>query len=528
MMPRPDFFQPSSLETAASVGAASESQFYGSLADRMARFSEQQFRVAAKVADRKGEQAGLADALAGKAELKEGAGIKGQAYNRGALRVYTAETTTDILRSIPQIEAAAYNDTGDGLSYTDRFNAAASGYRNGTIGKMPAQVRPEMQEFLDKQLLAAQGRVIERQAKEQRESDIAATTQALDDLADVGTQMLVNGEDDLAAEAGQLYEDILTGAVEDDVFSPTKAVEKNATRMKRMVEADVMARFDVAFDGGNGIEFIRNFADAVPANMSAETHTEVWIKLEQRLSRRVKHDEDTQALKDSERKERHREGKIEATLALMAGDEIDLRKMVDEDRLNPDWALEMEKRAKDSGPAFDDELTAAIYSIDPLGFTEDEILDDVSLTYETRVGLVQKRRELVEDQENWVGTQQGRQAIRMIRTALGIPEGISVPGMTNQQKHEAEETLTEHYDTVEAFPPEQRAGKAIEIARNIVKRVKGRRAEEDIPKARQMLEQRRKKLGEAKGEEARATLQQQVTLFESRLADLERRASNAR
>jgi len=49
-----------------------------------------------------------------------------------------------------------------------------------------------------------------------------------------------------------------------------------------------------------------------------------------------------------------------------------------------------------------------------------------------------------------------------------------------------------------------------------------------LPKIRQMLEQRRKKLGEAKGEEARATLQQQVTLFESRLADLERRASNAR
>jgi hypothetical protein len=486
MAQRPDFFAPASIESAA--GDNSESQFYNSLADRMARFSAGQFRRAERQASISGEKAGVAAAQGGDLNLRPGSGVKSQAYNRGALRVYTAQTTIDILKSMPELEAQAYQKRDDGLTYGERFDAVVKGYRDGLLKNMPADVAPEMTELMDRQILGARERVLGKQLQEQQEFDRAVTEQSLTDLADLTSQAVINGDDELAEQSGALFESQLMGAVQDGVYTPEQALKATNSYQARITESSVFHQFDSAYDSGRGVQFITEFSKTVPAGMSAEQHTQVWGRLETRLARKTKHIENGLATDAAARKERHRMGKTQAVLAMMNGEEVDLVSMVEGDLVDADWALSHEQRSRQQGPAFDDEATAAVYETSLLDWDDQDILNDEDLTYPTRVDLVNKRNALLEDAENWQGSKQGKEGTRRIRDAVGIPQGVLIQSMSNKAKLEASQALSSYYAQVEALPVEQRATKAIEIADKIVANTSAARAGESLRKTQDRLE----------------------------------------
>jgi len=267
----------------------------------------------------------------------------------------------------------------------------------------------------------------------------------------------------------------------------------------------------------------------VPQGMSQEEHAEVWGKLETRLSRHTKHDEDLSRLEQEERDERHRIGQRELTLSFLKGEEVDLVAALEADDISDSWALTHREDAARRGPSHDRPDIRAFYELNLLDYSEEEIMEDDDLTYATRATLVDTRRELQEDQGNWRNTQQGQEAARRIKTAVGLPDGFVVQGMQGSMLREANEALTEFYNEVEGLPLEQRVIKAPEIADRIVIRVDARKAGDELPLAISKLESAQRELNNLPEESnQRKVAENNVARKQKVVDDLQRRIERGR
>ena len=147
----------------------------------------------------------------------------------------------------------------------------------------------------------------------------------------------------------------------------------------------------------------------------------------------------------------------------------DVVDFLDKDLISPDYAIKMQKMADNPGPDHDDMTAYLEYKLNPLGASPEEIATDERLTYKTRSQLIDWQRGMEEDAENWVSSQPGRDAIRLIREKFGILANGLIPDITGQNAQDAYDMQEKLYDKVEALPVEQRAQKSREIARELVK-----------------------------------------------------------
>jgi len=102
--------------------------------------------------------------------------------------------------------------------------------------------------------------------------------------------------------------------------------------------------------------------------------------------------------------------------------------------------------------------------------TEDEILNSPYFTLETRTKLLAKRDSEMADAENWLGTQDGREARRRIRESFNIIDGTMLAALdfANDNMKDYDRMYRDFFGQVQALPLDQRATKSIEIADNLL------------------------------------------------------------
>lgn len=499
-----------------------EAVFYDSLVDRLQGFTQRQFQRVGNVVERRSEKAGLEAALAGEFELKPDTTVANRAFNNGALRGYAAETITDIVQRMPEIEAEALQPADDGLSSVERFEAKSKGYRDALLAEMPPELVPELQPYLDRQIAAAGGRIQAKHMADSKAREKAATTVALEKISDQQARALVDGDVEMATLAESLYVNMLNAAVGDLTFTEAEAIDMIGAQLDRANQSLLLGQYEAAAEAGNALTFLENFRSNPPKDLSPEEHQTILGKMLNRLADQHRIEDTQQELDDDTRKERHRIGEQIATLAMLRGElgpEM-LEEMVANDELDPGIVSRFEERSHSLGPSFDNENIKLMYRIAPETFTEQEILDEPTLTSATKADLIELREETVGDLEDWRNTQQGTEAARRIKNELGIPDGIAIANMTQQAVKEAGQALTEFYETVDSLPLEERRAKAVEVAEDVIARIRDQKNRDSAARKRRKLDALRREDTSCMGGFELKRHEDEIARFERQLKEL--------
>ena len=484
-MARPDFIQPVQLE-GTRTGAGAKADFYEDLSGRLSNFTNQYAQVARRKADIEGEKEGLATALGGNKDLQEGTSVYDQAYNRGALQVWAAEAEIEVLGMVPEWETLAFAERDDDLGPTEWFQAHARGESKGMLSGMPAEIRPQVEVLLGKTIAMAESRVIARERGQARVDGIQTHDDLVAVLASGASDAYLNNDPESAQLFGDLFTHHMEQALQNYTFddnpevNAAEVVKRSQAFFDMVEEAEYMGGLDKAFDEGRAVDYIRIFSDSSYPGMTVERQSEIWAMLETRLGRREKHIEDLEAAEEAELKAFHETNHRRLTIAMLRGEYVDLANEAAEGNIDSDWAIKHEKRSKHKGPIVDNEYVQAHYNMNLGFYSYKEIMDEEELTYDTRYAIVVMKEELEANQANWRNSQGAQEGARRIRTALGIVDGVSRPGLSNKQIREANEAQSRWYTAVEALPAEQRAGKALELADIVTAKAMGRRAAEQI------------------------------------------------
>lgn len=123
-------------------------------------------------------------------------------------------------------------------------------------------------------------------------------------------------------------------------------------------------------------------------------------------------------------------------------------------------------KISDTGALVDNTGRLLIAKTHLLDITDDEILASPDFTNATKIDLINERKTIIEDRQNWLGTQTGREARRRIREAFNILDGTMLAKLdfNNKLVQEYDEVYRTFYAEVEALPIEQRESKSILIA----------------------------------------------------------------
>ena len=478
-----------------------EAQQWGDLSARLDRFQNQ-------VVDRKARQ---------NAQTR-----------RDELALYEAETSLDILAQADQIEQDVFvrssdpQDISRELNPIEMFDLRWKANTKKWLDSAPAELRPSIELFAYRQGAPIRDRVVTKFQTEQRDNARSSTFLGLEKLVDDASRKLANGEFDAAQADMDMFETITQNGFQSGLLGGQDDIKTIQAAQARAREATIIGEFELALDGGDPVKYIQDFADKVPEGMSQEEHSSVWGKLETRLSRHNKHQEDADAAADAEREARHEAGKRDVGLRMLKGEDVDLAAEVEADNIDVDWAIKQEQRAAVRGPAYDNEQVAAFYKLDLLTWTEEEILEDNDLTMETRAALVEERRALLEDMGDWRNSNPGKEALRRVKNAVGIPEGIIIAEMKSGLVRDVGEALTELYDEVESLPVEKRTSEVLAVADKIVKRVDRRRAADDLIDAEEKLAQAEDEAATKTGAQQEVALKR-VERWKREIAKLEKR-----
>jgi len=192
---------------------------------------------------------------------------------------------------------------------------------------------------------------------------------------------------------------------------------------------------------------------------------------------------------DRARKARYALGEREATLLFMQGrlsPEI-LERMVEKDYLDPGISRQLLSAAAKGGPVNDNPHALAEYKLDPMARSEREIATDSRLTMDTRLKLIDERRQREKDASDWRNTQSGKEAVRRIKGEFGLVDGL-ISQLDPEIAKRANYALTRLYETVEQLPLKERASKSIEISEQVIKTYVRADAERDLAMLRQRLQ----------------------------------------
>jgi hypothetical protein len=229
-------------------GGQGESRFFGSLAERLDRFSQEQQARLDRSAEREGIRAGQ-EAAVGQVQapqLPQGDSIRGDAFVRGALTAHGAAVKADILDTVGRLELEHESDP-------QGFSQGVRSYANGLIKEVHPDVRPAVQEEIGQQAIRAALRVEDRFKKRTE-----AENRAL--ILDSGERMKGNilaamrRGDDALAYRDQAH----LAAVWDEAAASGLIAPEHVQQWKRELEEaldreDILGNFERVLQG-EGIE----------------------------------------------------------------------------------------------------------------------------------------------------------------------------------------------------------------------------------------------------------------------------------
>lgn len=171
------------------------------------------------------------------------------------------------------------------------------------------------------------------------------------------------------------------------------------------------------------------------------------------------------------------------------------------------------KAVANPGTKYDHEPTYLKTSRYLAEISEEEIIGQENLTYATRRKLIGDRKVALSKRLRWTTTENGREALRRIKSKFGILEGtlMAQVDFENKNMKNYDKMHQELYDSIMELPEDQRENKALGLATGLISQY------EEIKKS-EALESKLKK--EAK---IKATYQQKANTFNSGAFELFKR-----
>lgn len=230
---------------------------------------------------------------------------------------------------------------------------------------------------------------------------------------------------------------------------------------------------DEAIKAGKPLEFYRMFIETPNPLLTADQSKAIKTQMKSAMSEYSSMITSTSSAETKARIEQERLGNATATTALLNQELTDnhIKTMQKNGDLSASDAISLTVKLKGGGPIVSNDHQMMVLS-NPfiLARTPREDIElDESLTFADRQDLLKERDDLLADQDSWMSTPSGRDGERRISMALGIKDGIIMPGMKPALIKRAGEAVSMYIDAVNQLPVEQRRYKSVEIAENIIK-----------------------------------------------------------
>lgn len=233
--------------------------------------------------------------------------------------------------------------------------------------------------------------------------------------------------------------------------------------------AVVVKGYNEANSVGKGGEYLAKFHGSKNLGLSEEQHAKIQTRLFTELSAHNKIESELEQREDEIRSALWAQNESAVTVQLLEGtlQQSDLIKLVKEDRLDPSIAKSYSNAIKEGVQVDNQQTLLEIQMRGVHNMTEQEIITDPTITLETKRQLIEDRQGIVDDQANWINTQAGREAERLIDIEFGIVSG-SLQTLDPESVKLAGRLKTEWYREVENLPVAEREGAVIQIAEKII------------------------------------------------------------
>lgn len=454
---RDTLYQPQAPDFSASNTAAQLSQALSSFS----RNAGQRYQ---QVQTERGAAAGAQSQ--GTPQFKSNLTSYGRAYNDAARRNYAIEQYTEIEKQLGRLENEASADP-------DKFQALADGLRKGLLKNAPPEARNDVANMFNRRLSEGVVRLDAQRIDEQKKLNRGILEQGLQTLSDSISRKAASGDPTLMAEIEEdelQYDLMIEGASGDGTLSPVEATVLRADGRKRITGQMITGLFEREAQGGNPVAFLEKLMDSTPTDLSDDDKHQLIGNLFTRMNRRNALMGEAEQLDSAEAKRRFADGEKYATQQLLSGRLTTerIQQLVADDYLDPGIARTLQNELESGGAKADDERERFHVETNVLEFSESEIAQNPRLTWETKRHLVDKRREL---SEGWRSTQQAREGAERIDRVLGIIPGMNAQMLSEEERRQRDQALTEWYNAVDALPPEERQAKSIELSENVINRV---------------------------------------------------------
>ncbi len=136
-------------------------------------------------------------------------------------------------------------------------------------------------------------------------------------------------------------------------------------------------------------------------------------------------------------------------------------------------ATSLRKTLSEGSRAFSDQQTITWYSMDAnlADATESDIYEDVSLTWDDKTALIEKRESLLTTKEyKWTTTQNGREARSRIKRHFGFQEGTMMAqiDLNNKTQKAFNDIMVDMFDHISSLPEDEQNKAAIPYANQLL------------------------------------------------------------
>jgi len=445
---RQTLFRPVSSDTGAS-------RVYDVASDALDLFTAQGMetyqRRMLEEAETEGRAAGVEAGLAGEAPpIRQDDTLSASRYNAALAAAYGASIRTDVSRTVQEAQQAAVEADYD----ETLFNETLDAYEKGNMAKLDDRVAPIFQLETARLRSASYDSLV---AEKQRVRLAEATAEI-----DAGLELTL-GQAVLAAEGG----DFESAAARMQEYQQLLSVEGSAIGLSRqelgtrlvaasnqLTQAAVMGEFRQADARGETGSFILDLLDGahpVAADMTLEERGEIVEDIRGMLS-----DRDLAETRQVDRENREAENVRQQFLARNVDAEIEGTLTINEVRrqlragvITPADARSQFDRLASDRVGVSNKARLTELTLDPFLLSEQEILEETSLTRDDRLKLVQTRRKMLSDRRAWRAGQGAREGARRIRDGAGLIEGTSLYGADNTRVQAYTRAMRRFYDEVQ-------------------------------------------------------------------------------
>ena len=456
-----------------------------------------------------GKEAGLKAAKAGEFKERGGANLYDTAHDTAGREGYKSAMSTKMSTSLADIYEENKHDPASLLDKMDKFKrsmiADAEGVSPEVAMQMDAAASRQILSYTQNSRGIAEKALTNAAAVSANMNVTAISSRAQWSMKNLDDRTLAMQS--VAAERGELESFLIQNGPKEAFHDPsvklprggrrylTDASEKAASESSRdrtgvftpkqiqlalqdfddkTVHEQHLWGMRKAIEIGKGSDYIENFVDRPDPTLRPDQADAIEKAMWSELSQEVKlNAAETKAAKLAQELQ-YKETDSQLTSLAINGQLTDgmVTKALDRDALSPSDARTLHGMIKGGGPEHSDGMTLMLYShFGLLNASEEEILKDGRLTYSDREKLLDERRKIVDDQDNWMNSPSGNDGSRRIKVALGIADGIMLPGMSQALVKRAGEAESRYIDEVNKLPIEKRQYSAIDVANKVVKEI---------------------------------------------------------